>query len=426
MYNLVTVRMHHNGVVLRESKQGKLIGSNMYRVKPGQFVLSGIDARNGAFGIIPEELDGAVVTNDFWYFDIDEKVVSRDFFLWLTTTPLFLDACVNSSEGTTNRRRLQSDKFFNFEFYFPDIDEQRRLAEHFIAFDTTYSSLKGEFDRQCDYFKQLRQAVLQEAVDGKLTVEWRRQHPVVKGDPNFDAVALLKSVELHWETNKRKYKGLSLKGLISGQVFEPHGTWVKTNIDSFGIVKVGSTPARTNLSYWNGDFNWVSSGEVANNIISITKECITSKALDETSLYICPMGTVLLAMIGQGKTRGQTAILNIEAATNQNVAAVIIDHGYVSSKFLWYFFLSQYMQTRSVASGGNQAALNSTKVGNFSILLPPLAEQQAIVARVDSLMASIDELEKLVAERKDQAQMLMHTVLREAFDGGLEVGVCTD
>jgi len=85
-YSLVTVKLHHKGVILREKKKGSLLGSNMYRISKGQFILSGIDARNGAFGIVPEELDGAIVTNDFWYFDVDESKVKRDFFYWLTNT----------------------------------------------------------------------------------------------------------------------------------------------------------------------------------------------------------------------------------------------------------------------------------------------------------------------------------------------------
>lgn len=73
--------MHHNGIVLREEKQGSLIKSNMYEVHKGDFILSGIDARNGAFGIIPEALDKAIVTNDFWYFELDENIVNKYFFL---------------------------------------------------------------------------------------------------------------------------------------------------------------------------------------------------------------------------------------------------------------------------------------------------------------------------------------------------------
>ena len=69
-YKLVTIKMNHKGVVLRGLKKGADIKSNMFEVKEGDFILSGIDARNGAFGIVPKELDGAIVTNDFWYFDM--------------------------------------------------------------------------------------------------------------------------------------------------------------------------------------------------------------------------------------------------------------------------------------------------------------------------------------------------------------------
>ncbi len=100
-YKLVTVKLYHKGVTLREIKSGSLIESNMYEVKAGDFILSGIDARNGAFGIVPKELDGAVVTNDFWYFEIDESIISKYLFLELTATSWFDDICKKGSDGTT-------------------------------------------------------------------------------------------------------------------------------------------------------------------------------------------------------------------------------------------------------------------------------------------------------------------------------------
>ena len=102
-YKLVTIKMNHNGVVLREHKKGALIKSKMYEVKKGDFILSGIDARNGAFGIVPPELDGAIVTNDFWYFKIDENIISKRLFLELTATTWFDEICTRGSDGTTQR-----------------------------------------------------------------------------------------------------------------------------------------------------------------------------------------------------------------------------------------------------------------------------------------------------------------------------------
>jgi len=137
-YSLVTIKLYHKGVVLRGKKKGALLGSKMYRVSKGDFILSGIDARNGAFGVVPEELDGAIVTNDFWYFDVDEEKVKRDFFYWLTTTPLFLDACQKSSKGETQRVRLQKALFNDFEFHFPPLEQQGLFLETFTSIDDSF------------------------------------------------------------------------------------------------------------------------------------------------------------------------------------------------------------------------------------------------------------------------------------------------
>jgi type I restriction enzyme M protein len=128
-YQLVTVKLHHKGVVPRTKKKGSEIKSKMFKVHVGDFILSGIDARNGAFGIVPKELDGAIVTNDFWYFDIDNSIIDKEFFLEMTSTDWFDDLCNKGSDGTTQRIRLQKDKFFNQRVRLPQMKEQRALVE---------------------------------------------------------------------------------------------------------------------------------------------------------------------------------------------------------------------------------------------------------------------------------------------------------
>ena len=147
-YKLVTVKLYHKGVVLREEKLGSDIKSNMYQVKAGDFILSGIDARNGAFGIVPPELDGAIVTNDFWYFEIDEHVVDKSFFLELTSTRYFDEICRKGSDGTTQRIRLQKDKFFNQTIYLPEISEQREFNNRFQSLKKNNNELSSELTHQ--------------------------------------------------------------------------------------------------------------------------------------------------------------------------------------------------------------------------------------------------------------------------------------
>lgn len=179
-YKLVTIKLYHKGVVLREEKFGADIKSNVYLVKEGDFILSGIDARNGAFGIVPPELDGAVVTNDFWYFEIDEKVVDKSFFLELTATHWFDEICRMGSDGTTQRIRLQKNKFFNQKINLPDLTKQRTFNKRFQAIKTSDKALTSELTHQQTLLKKLRQQILQEAIEGKLTTDWRAQNPDVE------------------------------------------------------------------------------------------------------------------------------------------------------------------------------------------------------------------------------------------------------
>jgi restriction endonuclease S subunit len=158
-YKLVTVKLKHKGVVLREEKIGANIKSKMYQVREGDFILSGIDARNGAFGIVPPELDGAVVTNDFWYFEIDDEVVDKDFFLELTATHWFDEICRKGSDGTTQRIRLQKAKFFSQRIHLPDLEEQKLFNKKFQA----VRALEAQIKQSQTYAEGLMQAVLREA-----------------------------------------------------------------------------------------------------------------------------------------------------------------------------------------------------------------------------------------------------------------------
>lgn len=155
-------------MVLREEKSGQDIKSNMYHVNVGDFVLSGIDARNGAFGIVPKELDGAVVTNDFWCLEPKKSLLRKDFFLFLTSTKFFDYICNQCSDGTTQRIRLQKDKFYDFEIALPPLEEQEDLVKSLVHRKKLNEEISTELTHQLDLGKQLRQALLREAMQGKL------------------------------------------------------------------------------------------------------------------------------------------------------------------------------------------------------------------------------------------------------------------
>lgn len=128
-YKQVTVRLFHKGVVLRGENPGSAIQTaRQWRVRQGHVLLSRIDARNGAIGLVPSELDGAIVTSDFWAFAVNPQLALPAFLDAYYGTAEFVEACKAASEGTTNRVRLQPQGFLKIEVPLPPIDEQRRVV----------------------------------------------------------------------------------------------------------------------------------------------------------------------------------------------------------------------------------------------------------------------------------------------------------
>jgi type I restriction enzyme S subunit len=163
----------------------------------------------------------------------------------------------------------------------------------------------------------------------------------------------------------------------------------------------------------------VSSGEVSNCRIRDTAEKITRVGLDNSNAKIYPKGTVLIAMIGEGKTRGQSAILGVEASTNQNSAALVFDVPLVEPEYVWFWALGEYEKNRNVGRGGNQPALNGAKVRALPLPLAPREEQLEIVRRVKLLFAYADRLEARYATARRQVENLTPALLAKAFRGEL-------
>lgn len=131
LYKRLTIRINHQGVSVRDVVKGVSIGTkNQFKVTSGDFILSKIDARQGAFGIVPEEANGAVITGNFWTYRLANHQVSLDWFLHFTKTESFLDLCKRSSSGNTHRKYLNEEIFLEHELFVPSLDEQKRIIEN--------------------------------------------------------------------------------------------------------------------------------------------------------------------------------------------------------------------------------------------------------------------------------------------------------
>ena len=252
-----------------------------------------------------------------------------------------------------------------------------------------------------------RQAVLKEAFEGRLSAEWRKVHSDCSPARDYESIAIKDPVYKDTSGDENEIR-LTLPD-----------NWIRLRMGDVFSVEVGATPSRRAPEYWNGTINWVSSGEVRFNRIFSTDERITEDGLANSSTNVQPVGTIMLAMIGEGKTRGQAAILEIPAAHNQNTAAILVSATPCDSKYIYYFLQMNYENTRRVGSGNNQKALNKERVRALRFPFASFAEQRVIVEEIESRMSVCDSIEQTVDAALQQAEAMRQSILKDAFEGRL-------
>lgn len=263
----------------------------------------------------------------------------------------------------------------------------------------------GELYTVKENVAELRKAILQLAVMGRL----------VPQDPNDPpASELLKEIEAEKQrliSEKKIKKQKPLPPIKPEEI--KHGLpsgWEWVRLGDIGNWKSGSTPSRSNPSYYGGDIPWVKSGEVKQRRIKTTEETITQVALEKCSLGLNPVGSVLVAMYGANI--GEVGILEIEATTNQAVCACQT-YAHFDENYLLYLITSMKPYFLSQGAGAAQPNISREKIIATVFPLPPLPEQRRIVVRIDQLMALCDKLDSQIDATTNKQKALLNAVMAQ-------------
>lgn len=404
-YSLVTIKLYHKGVQLRKKELGANISADkMSRLKAGQFILSGIDARNGAFGIVPSELDGAVVTNDFWHFDIDESIISKEYFLWLTSTPFFDDICKKASDGTTNRIRLQADRFYTQELVIPSIENQHEVVVELKNQSTKIFTLQNAYTSQLTQLDSLNQAILQEAVQGKL----------VPQDPTDEpASELLKRIKAEKAKSGKKEK--PLPPIKPEEIpFEIPENWVWCKV---GEVSNSIVPNRDKPKTFTGNIPWITQSNFSDDSFHLNYELngigLNFTEIREYNCRLMPIGSVIMSCVGQFDL---VCVIERDIVANQQLHC-FIPYGEIEPMYLCYSLklFSKLMEKEAIHT--TIKYINKTKCESILLPLPPLSEQKRIVAEVERQMAKTKQLKEHVLANQQATEQLLKALLHQAFEG---------
>ena len=198
----------------------------------------------------------------------------------------------------------------------------------------------------------------------------------------------------------------------------PEG-WVWCKLEDIASIGTGATPLTKCKEYYlNGNIPWVNSSSTKDSVIETPSNYITSRAIQDTNCVVYPKGTLIVAMYGEGKTRGQVSELRIEAATNQACAA-ICPFEKEFKNYLKLFFESNYLHLRALAEGGTQPNLNLGKISNYEIPLPPLEEQCRIFTEIKHWISLIDVIENGKWNINETIKQAKSKILNLAIHGKL-------
>ena len=201
--------------------------------------------------------------------------------------------------------------------------------------------------------------------------------------------------------------------MFGDPISNPKG-WVSSTLGAQCEVGTGSTPSRQNADYFEGNIPWVKSTEVDWGTITYTSETISEDGKNSARLKIYPKGSIILALYGQGITRGKSALLGIEATLNQACAALIAKES-ISNYFVFSFLRFSYENLRNQARGGNQENLNLNIVKSFPIYLPPKELQE----KWSKIALSIEDQKQNLYKQLDMQNQFFSSLQNQAFSGNL-------
>lgn len=198
--------------------------------------------------------------------------------------------------------------------------------------------------------------------------------------------------------------------------------WPAKRIEEIAQTTSGTTPSRGRSDYYSsGAIPWIKTGELKDGIIESSEEYVTDLALQETSLKLLPIDTLLMAMYGQGQTRGRTGILKVPATINQACFAILPNPEIFTTGFLQLWFRHNYVRLREESEnrGGNQPNLNGNIIRDLEVPLPPPSNQKQILSEINEKLEGIKNLEQALLDQLSQIEQLPAALLRQAFTGEL-------
>ena len=354
------------------------------KAQSGDIIVSTVRTYLKAVAAVDDAHADCVFSTGFAVLRAKNGYVRPRFLKWLMLNDLMIQAVESHSEGLSYPA-INATELVKLKAAVPSVTEQESISTALYRETARIDALIAKKTEFIELLNTKRHALI--------------THAVTKG-----------------RNPKAKMRDSGVEWI--GEVPEH---WAVSRLGHFATVENGTTPDKNNPAYWkDGTVPWLGSGEVNQRVVTQATSTITDLALRSCSLRLLPAGTVIIGMVGQGKTRALSAILGIEASINQNMAAICTGSR-LRPLFLLYVLTAAYDWIREAGRGSNQAALNCEIVAEFRLAVPPLAEQEEIVARLETASRQIDRLRSKIQDSIDLLRLRRSALIAAAVTGQIDL-----
>lgn len=355
-------------------------GMDLFELPMNYLLVSKINFHQGAVSI--NNQSKLVCSTHYQPYKIDYKKINGEYLIKTLRSRRFLNYLhYLRADGIKNEATCEF--IGKLKIPLPSLDEQNCIIE-------TYQQKIRLVEKKEEEIKKLSQKNAT-IIDDILGIEELKKNQAKESNKRLKFVSY-KDFE-KWGADKQ----------VLTRVKYTKGFEVKRATEICNIGS-GGTPRRSIKRYFTGNILWVKTGEVVNDVIYDTEEKITEEAVENSSAKKYPKDSLIIAMYGQGKTRGRTAKLGVEATTNQACAVLHeIDNTQVRTDYLWFYFMNEYDRLRELASGNNQPNLNAQMIKDYKVVIPPFDIQDKIIETVEDLKSKIKSLQKEIEENLDRA-----------------------
>ena len=400
-------------------------------VEVGDVLFSTVRPNLRAIAQVPRAVNG-VASTGFCVLRAADSVVAKYLFYFVRSEG-FLDVVLPLERGVSYPA-VRSVDVVSQSIPLAPAAEQTRIVEKLEELLSDLDAGVAELKAAQKKLTQYRQSLLKAAVEGVLTADWRKHnHPAESGAQLLERI--LKERRARWQAKqlaKFKEQGKAPPKDWQDKYPEPKKPdttdlpplpegWVWASIDQMAQVGTGVTPLRSKPAYFeNGSIAWVTSGALNAETVTTATEYVSELALKECRLELYPVGALLVAMYGEGKTRGKCSELLIPATINQAIAALVLESQAAACKaYLKTFLLHSYEAMRGQASGGVQPNLNLQIIKTIALPLPPVVEQQEIASQIEQQFEQLERQKDAVKHALKQSTAQRKNILKAAFSGQL-------